>query len=152
MYNGALADLGMQDLISYNVESVSPFVLSECAEGTGMPHLFLFLPKANVSRPPSPGGLCGAVFLDQDFERWLKQRLSTVWEQVPSKDLKRMINDSWEHGIKQEFDGTDKEFIIPLPFSCALKLNQADITLERWVRYLFSFFFFFFVLSSSLAS
>ncbi|KAK4227814.1 hypothetical protein QBC38DRAFT_477037 [Podospora fimiseda] len=103
---------GTVDLISYKVDSLSPFVLSECAEGTG--------------------GLCGAVFLDQDFMSWLKQfsPLAPVWSKTPVKDLKRMIRDSWEHGIKQEFDGQDKEFTIPLPYSCALQLNKSDLTLK----------------------
>ncbi|KAK4159913.1 hypothetical protein QBC43DRAFT_326330 [Cladorrhinum sp. PSN259] len=101
---------GTVDLISYKVDSLNPFVLSECAEGTG--------------------GLCGAVFLDQDFKRWLQQRLSSVWENVPAKDFKRMIHEAWEHGIKQEFDGNDKEFTIPLPYSCASRLNRSDITLK----------------------
>ncbi|KAK4220587.1 actin-like ATPase domain-containing protein, partial [Podospora fimiseda] len=103
---------GIVDLISYKVDSLSPFVLSECAEGTG--------------------GLCGAVFLDQGFMSWLEQfsPLAPVWSKTPVKDLKLMIRDSWEHGIKQEFNGQDKEFTIPLPYSCALQLNESDLTLK----------------------
>ena len=46
-------------------------------------------------------------------------------------DLKKMVNDCWEHGIKQEFDGDDREFTVTLPYSCASKLKQPDITLKR---------------------
>ncbi|KAK3315444.1 hypothetical protein B0H66DRAFT_565375 [Apodospora peruviana] len=101
---------GTVDLISYKVDSVGPLTLSECVEGTG--------------------GLCGAVFLDQDFERWISKRLANVWGDISKSELKKMVNDCWEHGIKQQFDGDDKEFTVTLPYSCAMRLNRPDITLQ----------------------
>jgi len=41
------------------------------------------------------GGLCGAVFLDQDFERWMSKRLGALWTQMTRSDLKKMVNDCW---------------------------------------------------------
>ncbi|GKU05177.1 hsp70 protein [Fusarium langsethiae] len=45
---------GTVDLISYEIESVDPFVVKECVKGDG--------------------GLCGAVFLDQNFLNLIKEK------------------------------------------------------------------------------
>lgn len=72
------------------------------------------------------------MFLDQDFEKWISKRLANVWPLVSKSDLKKLVNDCWEHGIKQEFDGDDREFTVTLPYSCARQLNQPEITLKRY--------------------
>lgn len=61
----------------------------------------------------------------------MSKRLGALWTQMTRSDLKKMVNDCWEHGIKQEFDGDDREFTVTLPYSCASKLRQPDITLRR---------------------
>jgi len=40
----------------------------------------------------------------------MSKRLGAFWTQMTRSDLKKMVNDCWEHGIKQEFDGDDREF------------------------------------------
>ncbi|KAK4227811.1 heat shock 70 kDa protein 12B [Podospora fimiseda] len=92
---------GTVDLISYTVESLTPFRLSECVEGSG--------------------GLCGAVFVDRSFQNFLRTRLTfPIWDNIPSKEMKKFLNSEWEHGIKQEFAGEDEgPFFLDLPPSCS---------------------------------
>ncbi|KAK4167716.1 hypothetical protein QBC43DRAFT_342044 [Cladorrhinum sp. PSN259] len=100
------------ELICYNVDSVDPFRLSECIEGSS--------------------GYCGAVFLDQNFQNHLRNRLTPqVWDAISAKDLKKFLNNEWEHGIKQAFDGLDeKSYTIDLPSSC--EVEDDELTLEQY--------------------
>lgn len=109
---------GTVDLISYTVDSLSPFTLSECVEGTG--------------------GLCGAVFLDRSFKQFLRKQLTAeVWDDIPPKKLSNFINKEWERGIKQEFDGIEeRSYTIDLPSSCRAVIEDCELDLEQYVGFL----------------
>ena len=65
------------------------------------------------------GGLCGAVFLDEDFEILLKQALGNeVWNKIEPNSLRRIMHNDWENGIKRGFDGRPRSWLVTLPYEC----------------------------------
>jgi hypothetical protein len=88
---------GTVDLISYKVVETKPLKLVECVEGSGK--------------------LCGAVFLDQEFEALMKQVLGEAWN-IPDSVIKGFMNSQWENGVKRGFEGQDKTWKITLPHEC----------------------------------
>lgn len=101
---------GTVDLISYKVLKTDPLELGECVEGSGK--------------------LCGAVFLDQDFEGLMKQLVGSAWN-VPDKVIKRIVDGQWENGIKRGFEGQERNWKITLPNECVARGAPPDITLNR---------------------
>ena len=91
---------GTVDLISYRVVQTQPLQLAECVEGSGK--------------------LCGAVFLDQEFEALMKQVVGDAWN-VPESVIKTFMNSQWENGVKRGFEGQDKSWKITLPHECVEK-------------------------------
>ncbi|EMT61794.1 Mitochondrial-type heat shock protein 70 [Fusarium odoratissimum] len=90
---------GTVDLISYQIESISPFVVKECVKGDG--------------------GLCGGVFLDEQFLKLIKRKLAPgSWDNVTSAEEKKFLNECWEHGIKPQFSNQNRDWIVDLPDSC----------------------------------
>ncbi|KAI0163950.1 hypothetical protein GGR57DRAFT_498034 [Xylariaceae sp. FL1272] len=87
---------GTVDIISYKVEKTEPLVVSECVEGDG--------------------ALCGATFLDEEFENFMKVRLGAqVWAVMDQEAIKKMMSSEWEHGIKAEFNGKKPVYTIDVP-------------------------------------
>lgn len=101
---------GTVDLISYKVQQAKPMHLAECVEGSGK--------------------LCGAVFLDQDFEALMKQLVGDAWN-VPDGVIKGMMNTQWENGIKRGFEGQDKTWKITLPYECVKRGAPPHIPLDK---------------------
>ncbi|KAF5601485.1 mitochondrial-type heat shock 70 [Fusarium subglutinans] len=94
---------GTVDLISYQIESISPFVVKECVKGDA--HLL--------------GGLCGGVFLDEKFLKLVKRKLTPgSWHSVSSVEEKKFLNEWWEHGIKPQFSNQNRDWVVDLPDSC----------------------------------
>ncbi|KAJ4406589.1 hypothetical protein N0V91_004532 [Didymella pomorum] len=91
---------GTVDLISYKITRVKPMQLAECVEGSGK--------------------LCGAVFLDQDFEGLMQQWIGDAWD-VPDSIIKTLMSSQWENGIKRGFDGKDRNWKITLPYECTMR-------------------------------
>ncbi|KAF7559162.1 hypothetical protein G7046_g4998 [Stylonectria norvegica] len=90
---------GTVDLISYSVETVEPFVVKECVQGDG--------------------DLCGGVFLDEAFLKLIKAKVGVQnWAKVSRAEEKRFMNDSWEHGIKPQFQNQKRNWLVDLPRSC----------------------------------
>ncbi|KAF5263244.1 hypothetical protein FOXYS1_6008 [Fusarium oxysporum] len=90
---------GTVDLISYQIESISPFVVKECVKGDG--------------------GLCGGVFLDEQFLELIKRKLVPgSWDNVTSAEEKKFLNECWEHGIKPQFSNQNRDWLVDLPDSC----------------------------------
>ncbi|KAH6898499.1 hypothetical protein B0T10DRAFT_555809 [Thelonectria olida] len=90
---------GTVDLISYVIESMEPFVVKECVKGDG--------------------GLCGGVFLDEEFLKLIKGKLLTsTWNLVDAGEQKKFLNDGWEHGIKPQFENQPRTWLVDLPESC----------------------------------
>ncbi|KAH8725385.1 hypothetical protein GQ44DRAFT_826515 [Phaeosphaeriaceae sp. PMI808] len=98
---------GTVDVISYEVQSLDPLTLVECVEGKG--------------------GLCGAIFIDNEFERLLRSSVGTrKWDRLTMDEYSRVMETQWERGIKRQFDSTkrymnwtvDVPGIGSFPFNC----------------------------------
>ncbi|KAL4730385.1 hypothetical protein ACLX1H_002419 [Fusarium chlamydosporum] len=94
---------GTVDLISYEIDSVNPFVVKECVKGDG--------------------GLCGAVFLDENFLKLIKSKLHPgAWKYVSKAHEKKFLNDEWEHTIKEQFGrNMGRTWLVYLPDSCSVE-------------------------------
>lgn len=103
---------GTVDLISYKVSATDPLQLDECVEGSGK--------------------LCGAVFLDDDFEKMIAQQLGDAWN-VPEPVKREFLDAQWENGIKRAFQDQDKKWKLTLPYPCVMRGASPTITLDRQV-------------------
>ncbi|KAI1104918.1 actin-like ATPase domain-containing protein [Jackrogersella minutella] len=88
---------GTVDLISYEIEQVGPLAVREAAEGTG--------------------GLCGGIFIDQEFERMCKRRLGRGWDRLSKIGIRDIMKGEWEQAIKPQFkvSNSKKEYIVSIP-------------------------------------
>ncbi|KAI0118627.1 hypothetical protein GGR51DRAFT_570436 [Nemania sp. FL0031] len=86
---------GTVDLISYKVNSTKPLELVECVEGDG--------------------GLCGSVFLDMAFEKYIISLVGQeVYAEIKQANKNKMLRD-FEFGVKRAFDGSnDKDYSVDL--------------------------------------
>jgi len=87
-----------QDLISYKVVRKSPFVIEEVGVGIG--------------------AACGAVYLDQEFEKLLKLRFGEAAEKVLTAKRITDLKHYFETAIKRQFNplnsSADTDFEIPI--------------------------------------
>jgi len=110
---------GTVDLISYEVVSIGPMTVKECVKGQGkyrhgVQHLMLVSTLSNLSL--SPGGLCGAVFVDEGFLELLERKFTkTKWNKMNKDTRTRLLHDEWEHGIKPQFDQRERTWKIAMP-------------------------------------
>jgi hypothetical protein len=66
-----------------------------------------------------PGGLCGAVFVDEAFLDLLKRKFDNKkWVKMTAETRHHLLHDEWEHGIKPAFDGSEKTWKFNMPFEC----------------------------------
>ncbi|KAI1307114.1 hypothetical protein F5Y03DRAFT_405699 [Xylaria venustula] len=87
---------GTVDIISYKINKLEPLSVSECVEGEAE--------------------LCGATFLDKEFESLLKRFVGEKsWKKMNQVDIKRMMNNEWQHGIKTAFDRESDDYTVELP-------------------------------------
>ncbi|KAI1355987.1 hypothetical protein F5Y01DRAFT_301565 [Xylaria sp. FL0043] len=87
---------GTVDIISYKINKFEPLSVSECVEGEG--------------------SLCGGTFLDKEFESLLKGAMGEMtWNKMNGSDIRRMMNNEWEHGIKEAFNGEPDYYTVELP-------------------------------------
>lgn len=100
----------VQDVISYEVLSADPLRVRECVEGEGK--------------------LCGAIFVDEQFIKLVKQALGSKWEKTSEASRKMMVHNEWENGIKKLFDDSDKDWTVTVPpeafDSRGIKLHRFD--------------------------
>ncbi|KAI0430736.1 hypothetical protein F5Y09DRAFT_355703 [Xylaria sp. FL1042] len=62
------------------------------------------------------GVLCGGTFLDKEFESLLKDAVGQIsWHKMDGSDIRRMMNNEWEHGIKEAFDGEPDNYAVEIP-------------------------------------
>ncbi|KAI0408294.1 hypothetical protein F4802DRAFT_618481 [Xylaria palmicola] len=88
---------GTVDIISYKINGLEPLLVSECVEGDA---------------------LCGGAFLDNEFEMFLKCFVGEEsWSMMSESDIRRMMNNEWEHGIKKAFHGEPDYYTVELPNS-----------------------------------
>ncbi|KAH8903396.1 actin-like ATPase domain-containing protein [Coniochaeta sp. PMI_546] len=88
---------GTVDLISYKVGSLEPIQLHEAVVGTG--------------------GLCGGIFIDEQFEAMCKSRLGRRWRNLTQAGIKDIMKHEWESAVKPQFDPEDPtmEYIVAVP-------------------------------------
>ncbi|KAI1108354.1 hypothetical protein F5Y14DRAFT_457113 [Nemania sp. NC0429] len=87
---------GTLDIISYKLNKLEPLSVSECVEGDG--------------------ALCGGTFLDKEFETLLKIYIGkAAWDRMDHSDLRRLMNNEWEHGIKKAFNGEPDDYTVEIP-------------------------------------
>ncbi|KAH7125733.1 hypothetical protein B0J11DRAFT_506551 [Dendryphion nanum] len=85
---------GTVDLISYKIVGLDPLAVEECAVGDG--------------------GLCGSVYLDQAFERYIKTIVGeNEWKQIKDKSKKKMMKE-FEESIKRCYAGDNQEYSVDL--------------------------------------
>lgn len=84
-----------QDIISYIVMSTDPMTVQEYVEGKGK--------------------MCGAIFIDEAFEKMLRSTLGDKWKRLSATSKKTMMNNEWEHGIKRLFDDSTREWNVAVP-------------------------------------
>ncbi|KAF4966773.1 hypothetical protein FSARC_5590 [Fusarium sarcochroum] len=98
---------GTVDLISYVIESIDPFIVKECVKGDG--------------------GLCGGVFLDENFIKLIKTKVSPgSWEYVSKSQERKFLKVEWEHGIKRSFSDSlqQRTWQVELPDTCSGSSNR----------------------------
>ncbi|KAK9412833.1 putative Hsp70 family chaperone [Seiridium unicorne] len=88
---------GTVDLISYKVGDLDPIELHEAVVGTG--------------------GLCGGIFIDEQFEHLCKQRLGRDWNNLNQSGIKSIMKAEWEYAYKPSYTGQDldREFPVQIP-------------------------------------
>lgn len=102
---------GTVDLISYKIVGLDPLAVEECAVGDGKP-----LPRFNVTSKLiyRSGGLCGSVYLDQAFERYIKTIVGEdEWSSIRDKSKKKMMRE-FELSIKRCYAGDNQEYSVDL--------------------------------------
>ena len=104
-----------QDVISYRIESISPLRVGECVKGNGKcfeRQCRIVLSKAD----PQTGGLCGGIFLDEEFLKVLKSKLdkrsTAVLEELRGSAF---LNDAWEHSAKTQFKNQERTWVMGVP-------------------------------------
>lgn len=60
--------------------------------------------------------MCGAVFLDEEFDRRLRgwvgrQKVAAIGEVA----YRKLLDDNWERVLKKDFDGSDRDWSFPTP-------------------------------------
>lgn len=108
---------GTVDLISYKIASAGPISLEEAVEGSG--------------------GLCGGIFIDQDFEVIIKNRLGRQWDRLSRVGSKELLKGEWELSIKPQFKPTnsDKEYLVSVPAEAFDKgKGLTDMTKEPHIK------------------
>lgn len=57
--------------------------------------------------------MCGALFVDQEFQDLLKGRLKR-WDKLKPEQVTRIMETDWEYGIKRSFTG-EGTFQVEIP-------------------------------------
>ncbi|KAM0263306.1 hypothetical protein ACHAPA_008797 [Fusarium lateritium] len=107
---------GTVDLISYKIGSVNPIQMEEAVEGTG--------------------GLCGGIFIDEDFEIIIKNRLGRRWDKLSKVGSKELLKGEWELSIKPQFKPTSssKEYLVSIPAEAFQGKGLTDTTKEPHIK------------------
>lgn len=102
-----------QDLISYKVTGVEPLEVEECAIGDGSFYVFLMrevkiIPGTKMLMTLT-GDLCGSVFLDLAFQRYIMTLVGEdKYSAMKETSKKRMMRD-FEAGVKRAYAGDPKK-------------------------------------------
>ena len=98
-----------QDLISYEIEKLNPLKIKECAIGSGQ-----YIPawravKANSDLVHLKGGLCGSVFLDVAFAKYIETVIGEKQYNSIKESYRNKMMKEFEFGIKRAFNGHDDQ-------------------------------------------
>lgn len=67
--------------------------------------------------PFVPGGLCGAVFVDNAFITLLKRKFGEeTWNRISASDLADIMGRDWETGIRHQFTGQPRSWTVRQPY------------------------------------
>lgn len=84
------------------------------------------------------GGLCGGIFIDEEFEARVKNRLGCKWDQISQSGIKEMLKGDWELSIKPQYKpGNGKEeYVVSIPAEAYQKDNELfdDMTREPFIK------------------
>ncbi|KOS48576.1 hypothetical protein ACN38_g441 [Penicillium nordicum] len=78
---------GTVDVITYEIEDTKPLQLREAVEGDG--------------------SVCGGIFIDEDFKSQCKARIGRKWYSFTPADIKTILAEEWESGIKSRYSLQD---------------------------------------------
>ncbi|TGJ80717.1 hypothetical protein E0Z10_g8045 [Xylaria hypoxylon] len=88
---------GTVDIISYKVDELEPL-------------------SKFTNEYVDEGALCGGTFLDKEFESFLKRVIGAAsWNKMDRSDIRGIMNNEWEHGIKRAFDGEPDRYRVEFP-------------------------------------
>lgn len=67
------------------------------------------------------GSLCGAVFVDDRFLDLLKNKFKGIfegaWDSLDPEELKDIMSQNWENGIRNQFSGETRTWTVRVPHS-----------------------------------
>ncbi|KAF5669821.1 Hsp70 chaperone protein [Fusarium heterosporum] len=88
---------GTVDIITYKIESLEPFRVVESVKGDGK------LPSARLTLLIPAGGLCGAIFLDENFGKLLDQKIPHgTRKKLKRQGIQKIMRDEWEQAIRTQ--------------------------------------------------
>ncbi|KAM6516180.1 hypothetical protein FALCPG4_014371 [Fusarium falciforme] len=109
---------GAVDLITYEITGVDPILMREAVEETG--------------------GLCGGIFIDEELEARIRNRLGCKWDQISQSEIKEMLKGDWELSIKPQYKPgkVNKEYVVSIPAEAYQKDNELfnDMTREPFIK------------------
>jgi hypothetical protein len=59
--------------------------------------------------------MCGAIFVDAEFERMLRTILGEKWKRISPAARKKLLTNDWEFGIKRTYDDSDNKWTVTVP-------------------------------------
>lgn len=76
------------------------------------------------------GGLCGGIFIDEQFEAMCKSRLGRRWRNLTQAGIKDIMKHEWESAVKPQFDTEDPtmEYIVAVPAEGFMGKNLLGLT------------------------
>jgi hypothetical protein len=82
----------------------------------------------------STGKLCGAIFLDEEFEKFIRQVIGKKWTELSQGSIKKLMNDEWENGIKRSFDDDGKKtwtVTVPVEYFSSFRTRMSRHPLDN---------------------
>jgi hypothetical protein len=99
--------------MSYIIEHMDTLNLAEAVEGRGESisnHSLRFNLLTHKR-----GKLCGAISIDENFQKLIQARIGSKWEKLSRSSIVR-LNNEWEYGIKRLFNNdTSRTWKVTMP-------------------------------------
>ena len=105
------------------VKNCSPFVFDEHVKGEGWYLESSFVQWQHWFNSIT-GGLCGGIFVDENFEKFIRKKVGDdAWENADPDRKQKTMHDEWEHSIKRRFEGAhqNRPWLITLPEKCTVQ-------------------------------